>query len=182
MLFKETPLRGAFVVDLEPMEDHRGFFARAFCSQKFEAHGINNRVVQANISYNRKAGTLRGMHYQIPPAAETKFLRCTRGAIYDVIIDIRENSATRGQHFGIELSAANRRALLVPEGFAHGLLTLVDETEVLYLVSEFYTPGCERGLRFDDPAIGIRWPHPVVEVSDKDRSWPLLTNGFNGLS
>ena len=181
MLFTETSLRGAFVVDLDPAEDHRGFFARAFCSREFAEHGINDRVAQANISYNRKAGTLRGMHYQLPPAAETKFLRCTRGAIHDVIIDIREGSATRGQHFGIELSAANRRALLVPEGFAHGILTLADETEVLYLVSEFYTPGCERGLRFDDPALGIRWPHPVVETSEKDRSWPLLENGVNGL-
>jgi dTDP-4-dehydrorhamnose 3,5-epimerase len=178
MHFSETPLCGAFVIGLEERRDHRGFFARAFCSREFNDHGINNRVVQANVSHNFRAGTLRGMHYQIPPAAETKFLRCTRGAIYDVIVDLRADSPTRGQHFGVELSAVNRSALFVPEGFAHGFITLEDDSEVFYLVSEFYAPDCERGLRFDDPALGIAWPRPVVEVSDKDRSWPLLDNGF----
>jgi dTDP-4-dehydrorhamnose 3,5-epimerase len=178
MRFTETPLHGAFVIELEELTDHRGFFARSFCSREFSDHGINDRIVQANISYNYKAGTLRGMHYQVPPAAETKFLRCSRGAVYDVIIDLREDSPTRGQHFSLEMTADNRRAILVPEGFAHGFLTLADDSEVFYLVSEYYTPGCERGLRFDDPALGIQWPRPVIEVSDKDRSWPLLGNGI----
>lgn len=174
MRFTESPLHGAFVVELEERTDDRGFFARAFCSKEFADHGINDKVVQANVSYNHVAGTLRGMHYQVPPAAETKFLRCTRGAIFDVIVDLREGSATRGQHFGAELTAANRKAILVPEGFAHGFVTLADESEVLYLVSEFYTPGCERGLRFDDPKLGIQWPRPVAVISEKDASWPLL--------
>lgn len=174
MRFTESPLRGAFVVELEERTDDRGFFARAFCAKEFADHGINDKVVQANVSYNHVAGTLRGMHYQVPPAAETKFLRCTRGAIFDVIVDLREGSATRGQHFGAELTAANRKAILVPEGFAHGFVTLADESEVLYLVSEFYTPGCERGLRFDDPKLGIQWPRPVAVISEKDASWPLL--------
>lgn len=180
MQFTETPLRGAFVVEIQELGDQRGFFARWFCSREFGAHGINERVVQANMSFNHKAGTLRGMHYQIPPAAETKFVRCTRGGIYDVIVDLREGSATRGQHFGIELTADNRRGLVVPEGFAHGLITLVDQTEVVYLVSEFYTPGCERGLRYDDPALGIRWPRAVAEISEKDQNWPLLGNDDTG--
>jgi dTDP-4-dehydrorhamnose 3,5-epimerase len=174
MRFTESPLRGAFVVELEERTDDRGFFARAFCAKEFADHGINDKVVQANVSYNHVAGTLRGMHYQVPPAAETKFLRCTRGAIHDVIVDLREGSATRGQHFGAELTATNRKAILVPEGFAHGFVTLADESEVLYLVSEFYTPGCERGLRWDDPRLGIRWPRPAAVISEKDASWPLL--------
>lgn len=180
MRFTESPLRGAFVVELEERTDDRGFFARAFCAKEFADHGINDKVVQANVSYNHVAGTLRGMHYQVPPAAETKFLRCTRGAIFDVIVDLREGSATRGQHFGAELTAANRKAILVPEGFAHGFVTLADESEVLYLVSEFYTPGCERGLRFDDPKLGIQWPRPVAVISEKDASWPLLGDGAFG--
>jgi dTDP-4-dehydrorhamnose 3,5-epimerase len=174
MRFTESPLRGAFVVELEERTDDRGFFARAFCAKEFADHGINDKVVQANVSYNHVAGTLRGIHYQVPPAAETKFLRCTRGAIHDVIVDLREGSATRGQHFGAELTATNRKAILVPEGFAHGFVTLADESEVLYLVSEFYTPGCERGLRWDDPRLGIRWPRPAAVISEKDASWPLL--------
>jgi dTDP-4-dehydrorhamnose 3,5-epimerase len=174
MRFTESPLRGAFVVELEERTDDRGFFARAFCAKEFADHGINDKVVQANVSYNHVAGTLRGIHYQVPPAAETKFLRCTRGAIHDVIVDLREGSATRGQHFGAELTATNRKAILVPEGFAHGFITLADESEVLYLVSEFYTPGCERGLRWDDPRLGIRWPRPAAVISEKDASWPLL--------
>lgn len=180
MLFTETPLAGAFVVALQELTDHRGFFARWFCSREFGDHGITDCVVQANMSYNHKAGTLRGMHYQIPPAAETKFVRCIQGGIYDVIVDLRPGSATRGQHFGIELTAANRLGLVVPEGFAHGLVTLADNTEVVYLVSEFYTPGCERGLRYDDPALGIRWPRPIAEISEKDQSWPLLAAGGLG--
>jgi dTDP-4-dehydrorhamnose 3,5-epimerase len=174
MRFEETPLAGAFVIDIEKAADDRGFFARWFCANEFEPHGITNRVVQANMSFNHRAGTLRGMHYQIPPAAEVKLVRCTRGAIFDVIVDLRPGSPTHRRHFGIELSADNRSGLVVPEGFGHGFQTLVDETEVIYLVSEFYTPGCERGLRYDDPALGIEWPQPVTVVSEKDRGWPLI--------
>jgi dTDP-4-dehydrorhamnose 3,5-epimerase len=174
MRFTETPLKGAFVIDIEEIADDRGFFARWFCANEFDAHGITNRVVQANVSYNHKAGTLRGMHYQIPPASETKYVRCSRGGIYDVIVDLRPEQPTYRQHFGIELTADNRRGLLVPEGFAHGMQALSDGTEVSYLVSEFYTPGCERGLRHDDPRLGIRWPKPVSVISAKDAEWPLI--------
>jgi dTDP-4-dehydrorhamnose 3,5-epimerase len=177
MRFTPTPLEGAFVVDLEPREDERGFFARAFCADEFRAHNIDPQVMQANIAYNHTRGTLRGMHYQLPPAGETKFIRCIRGAIYDVIIDLRPASPTYMQHFGVELTADNRRALVVPELFAHGYQTLQDETEVLYLVSEFYTPGSERGLRYNDPAFGIAWTLPVSVISDKDASWALYSKG-----
>ena len=176
MIFTETPLPGAFVIELEPLVDHRGFFSRTFDAKQFEAHGLRPAIVQANLSYNHRAGTLRGMHYQLPPADETKLVRCTRGAIYDVIVDLREGSAAYMQHFGVELTADNRRALYVPELFGHGYLTLTDEAEVEYQVSEFYTPGQERGLRHDDPALGIRWPVPIEVVSEKDAAWPLLAD------
>ncbi len=171
MVFKETPLIGAFVVDLEEHRDDRGSFARAFCRREFEEHGLDGTVVQANLSVNRHAGTVRGMHYQVPPATETKFVRCLRGAIHDVIIDLRPESGTYGQHFGIELSAENRTALYVPRMFAHGFQTLVDDSEVMYLVGEFHAPGAERGVRHDDPAFGIAWPLPVAVISDKDAAW-----------
>lgn len=174
MIFTETPLGGAFVIDLEPLVDNRGFFSRTFDAQQFEAHGLRPAIVQANLSYNHRAGTLRGMHYQLPPAGETKLVRCTRGAIYDVIVDLREGSPTHMQHYGVELTADNRRALYVPELFGHGYLTLTDEAEVEYQVSEFYTPGQERGLRHDDPALGIEWPVAIEVVSEKDAAWPLL--------
>lgn len=174
MIFTETPLKGAFVVDPDPRGDDRGFFARAFCAQEFEAHGLKPVVVQANTSFNHKAGTIRGLHYQTPPAAEAKFMRCISGAIYDVIVDIRPDSPTFRQHFGVELSAENRRALYVPEMFAHGYLSLTDGAEVYYTVSEFYTPGVEGGYRYDDPALGIEWPIPVTVVSEKDAAWPLI--------
>lgn len=174
MRFTETPLRGAFVIDLEPRADERGFFSRTFDVHEFDAHGLRSFVAQSNLSYNHRAGTLRGMHYQLPPAAETKLVRCTRGAIYDVILDLREDSPTHMQHFGVELSADNRTALYVPELFAHGYLTLTPEAEVEYQVSEFYTPGQERGMRHDDPALGIEWPIPVEVISEKDAAWPPL--------
>lgn len=174
MLFTETKLKGAFILDLEQRGDHRGFFARTFCMKEFEAHGLKPTVAQCNLSYNHKAGTLRGMHYQLPPAAETKLIRCTRGAIFDVIIDMRLDSPTYLQHIGVELSEDNRRALYVPEMFAHGYQALTDGAEVVYQVGEFYTPGYERGLRYDDPAFGIEWPMPVSEISEKDQSWPLF--------
>ena len=174
MRFEETPLAGAFVIELEPHADDRGFFARAYCAREFEEHGLAPRVVQANLSYNRSKGTLRGMHYQAPPAGEAKLVRCIRGAIHDVIVDLRPDSPTYLQHIGVDLTAENRRALFVPATFAHGFQTLEDEVEVFYQVSEFYTPGAEQGLRHDDPALGISWPLEVSEISDKDRSWDLL--------
>lgn len=177
MIFKQTPLAGAFVIDIEQRTDSRGFFARSFCMREFEEHGLKPAVAQCNMSFNHKAGVLRGMHYQVAPSTEAKLIRCTRGAIYDVIIDMRPSSPTWLQHFGIELSSDNRTALYVPEMFAHGYLTLVPEAEVFYQVSEFYAPGTERGVRYDDPAIGIKWPAPIVEVSEKDAAWPLLETG-----
>jgi dTDP-4-dehydrorhamnose 3,5-epimerase len=172
--FTETILNGAFIVDLEPHTDERGFFARSFCARDFEAQGLNPAVAQCNISYNRQAGTLRGMHYQAPPASETKLVRCTRGAIYDVIIDLRPDSPTYLRHVAIELSADNRRTLYIPEMFAHGFLTLADETEVEYQMGEFYTPGYGRGLRYDDPVFNIHWPRAVSIISQQDAAWPLF--------
>jgi len=174
MKFTETKLQGAFVLELEPRSDNRGFFSRTFCQQEFETHGLNPNVAQVNLSFNEKAGTLRGLHYQVPPATEAKLFRCIRGAIYDVIVDMRHESPTYLQHFGIELSASNHLALYVPEMFAHGYQALQAGTEVLYQVSEFYTPGVEKGLRFDDPALNISWPTEVTVISEKDQSWPLL--------
>lgn len=174
MIFHETKLPGAFIVDLDRKEDDRGFFARGFCAREFADHGLRSGVVQANLSYSARQGTLRGMHYQLPPASEPKFIRCVRGAIWDVVVDMRPESPTYRQHLGVELSAGNRRAIYVPDMFAHGNLTLCDDVELFYLVGEFYTPGCERGLRFDDPALDIEWPEPITTISEKDRSWPLL--------
>ena len=174
MIFHETKLEGAYIVELDQKEDARGFFARAFCAREFEAHGLSAQMVQANLSYSAKKGTLRGMHYQVPPASEPKFIRCVRGKIWDVVIDMRLDSPTYLQHISVELSADNRRALYVPDMFAHGNQALSDDVELFYLVGEFYTPGCERGVRYDDPAIGIEWPLPVTVISDKDRSWPLI--------
>lgn len=174
MIFTETKLKGAFILDLELREDNRGAFARTFCMNEFEAHGLKPTVAQCNLSYNYKAGTMRGMHYQVAPACETKLVRCTKGAIYDVIIDMRPESPTYMQHIGVELTADNHRALYVPEMFAHGYLALTDGAEVAYQVGEFYTPGYERGLRYDDPAFGIEWPMAVTVISDKDAAWPLF--------
>lgn len=174
MLFVETPLKGAFVIDLELRQDDRGYFARTFCVHEFEAHGLQPTVAQCNVSFNHRKGTLRGMHYQAPPAAETKLVRCTSGAIYDVIVDLRPESPTYLSHFGVELSAEKRRALYVPELFAHGYQTLTDGAEVAYQVGEFYTPGFERGLRYDDPALAIAWPLEVATISAKDAGWPLF--------
>jgi dTDP-4-dehydrorhamnose 3,5-epimerase len=175
MKFTETSLKGAFIVEVAPILDERGFFTRTYCAREFEQHGLKPLVVQANLSFNHKRGTLRGMHYQLPPAAETKLVRCTAGAIYDVIIDLRPNSLSYLQHFGIELTADNRKALYVPEMFAHGYLTLTDATEVVYQVGEFYTPGSERGLRHDDPQFGIEWPVDIEVISEKDAKWPAFS-------
>jgi dTDP-4-dehydrorhamnose 3,5-epimerase len=174
MIFTATALKDAFIIDLEEKPDHRGFFARSFCAQEFEAHGLKPTVAQCNLSFNYKKGTIRGMHYQVLPAAETKLIRCTKGAIYDVIIDMRPESPSFLSHIGVELTPENHRALYVPEMFAHGYQALTDETEVVYQVGEFYTPGYERGLRYDDPFFNIDWPLDVTEISEKDLSWPLL--------
>ena len=172
MLFKETRLKGSYVIDLEKREDPRGFFARAWCKKEFEAKNLAADCVQANISYNKKAGTLRGMHYQLPPHEEVKLVRCVRGAIYDVIVDLRSGSPTYCGWVGVKLSAQNYKMLYVPKGFAHGYVALEDDSDVFYLVSEFYTPNSERGVRYDDPAFGIEWPVPVSVVSEKDAGWP----------
>lgn len=173
MKFEPTPLQGVFVVDLARLEDERGFFARSFCQKEFEAQGLNPQLAQCNVSFNRLRGTLRGLHYQSKPHAEAKLVRCTQGAIWDVAVDLREGSATRNKWYGVELSAQTRRALYVPEGFAHGFQTLTGDAEVLYLMSEFYHPESARGARWDDPAFGIRWPIEQPLMSDRDRAFPL---------
>jgi len=175
VLFTETALKGAYLIDLELKHDSRGFFARTFCAREFEEHGLQPAVAQCNLSYNTHKGTLRGMHYLAPPAQETKLVRVSRGAIYDVILDVRPDSPTYLQHIAVELTADNRRALHIPALFAHGFQTLTDDTEVLYQMSDFYVPGYERGLRYDDPALGITWPLPVTQISEKDTAWPLLS-------
>lgn len=174
MEFLKTPIDGVAILDLEQHHDHRGFFARSFCRDEFSANDLLPDVAQCNISHNHAAGTLRGMHYQLAPATEAKLVRCIAGAIVDIIVDLRPGSPTYLQHVSVELSAANRRSLYVPPMFAHGYQTLVDDTELLYQVSERYTPGMERGLRYDDPVLALSWPVPVSTISDKDASWPLL--------
>lgn len=174
MKFTETKLRGAFIIELEERADNRGFFARTFCAKEFEDHGLKPSVSQANMSHNYKKGTLRGMHYQVPPAAETKLVRCTRGAIVDIIVDLRPESITFMEHVAVELTQDNRKALYVPERFAHGFQTLTDTCDVMYQVGEFYTPGYERGLRYNDPQLNLPWPMEPTEMSDKDRNWALL--------
>jgi dTDP-4-dehydrorhamnose 3,5-epimerase len=172
MIFTGTPLAGAYLIDVERYADDRGFFGRTFCAREFEKHGLNPRLVQCSISYNRRRGTLRGMHYQAPPHAEAKLVRCTAGAIYDVIVDLRPESRTRNRWFGVELSAANRRSLYIPEGMAHGFLTLSDETEVFYQMAEFYVADSARGVRWNDPAFSIEWPASVAAISERDRNYP----------
>ncbi len=174
MIFTETKLKGAFVIDIERREDPRGFFARAFCQHEFEAHGLKPIIAQGNIAFNCKKGTIRGMHFQFPPAAETKLVRCTRGAILDIIVDLRPESVTYLDHIAVELTEDNFRALFVPERFAHGYQVLRDNTDTSYQVGEFYTPGCEGGLLYDDPRLGLEWPLPVTVISDKDRNWKRL--------
>jgi dTDP-4-dehydrorhamnose 3,5-epimerase len=173
--FDATPLAGACVVDLERIEDERGFFARSFCRDEFEAHGFDACVAQCNVSFNRKRGTLRGLHYQAEPYAEAKLVRCTRGAVCDVIVDIRAASPSRLQWYAVELTADNHRALYVPKGFAHGFQTLTDDTELFYQMSEPYHPGSARGLRWDDPLLAVRWPIAAAVVSPRDAAFPLLS-------
>lgn len=177
MRFIETALPGAYVVELEERSDDRGFFARTFCAREFAHQGLTTRISQCNLSYNRRRGTLRGLHYQAEPAGEAKLIRCIAGAVHQVLVDMRPQSATYLRHVAIELSAANRLAVYLPELVAAGIQTLEDDTSLLYQVSEFHTPEAERGMRFDDPAIGIDWPLPVTEISDKDAAWPYLEKG-----
>jgi dTDP-4-dehydrorhamnose 3,5-epimerase len=173
--FHPLELDGAFLVEPEAHRDDRGFFARYWCEDEFAAHGLEDRMVQGNISGTVEAGTIRGLHWQLPPAGEAKYIRVLRGAIWDVIIDLRPWSATYLQHTGVELSAENRLGIYVPPMFAHGHQSLRDDVEIAYLVSERYTPGVERGVRYDDPRFAIEWPLPPRRVSDKDRSWPPFT-------
>ena len=171
MIFKETKLKGAHIIELEPLEDERGFFARSFCQKEFAEHGLDLCIVQCNLSYNKKKGTLRGMHYQVAPYEEAKLVSCIGGAVYDVIIDLRTNSPTYCQWFAVELTAENYKMLYIPAGLAHGFQTLEDNTTVSYQMSEFYHPECARGVRWDDQAFGIEWPIKQLVISSKDQSY-----------
>jgi dTDP-4-dehydrorhamnose 3,5-epimerase len=174
MILTETKLKGAFVIDIEPHADSRGFFARAFCQHEFAAHGLKPTIAQGNIASNRTKGTLRGMHFQYPPASETKLVRCTRGAILDIIVDLRPESPTYLQHVAVELTEDNYRSLYVPERFAHGYQALSDNTDTSYQCGEFYTPGTEGGLHYADPRLNLAWPLPVTAISEKDADWKVL--------
>lgn len=168
----ETPVVGAYLIELERLEDERGFFARTWCRREFEEAGLNTELAQCSLSFSLRRGTLRGLHYQAAPHEEVKNVRCTMGSIYDVVVDLRPRSPTYLQHFGTTLSAENRRTLYVPEGCAHGFLTLEDSTEVFYQISEFHVPEAARGVRWDDPAFGIQWPMEVQVISERDRTYP----------
>lgn len=174
MKFEESSLPGAFIIELERIDDERGFFARSFCAQEFAARGLPTHMPQSNISFNARRGTLRGMHYQADPHGEDKLVRCTAGAIFDVIVDLRAESSTRHRWFGLELSAENRRSLFIPQGFAHGFITLKDDSEVLYMMSTPYAEGAGRGIRWDDPAVGIVWPIAPVHIAERDKRYGLL--------
>jgi dTDP-4-dehydrorhamnose 3,5-epimerase len=175
MIFTETKLKGAFIIEPEKLEDDRGFFARSWCQRELEAHDLSSRLAQCSISFSKQKGTLRGMHYQLPPYVEAKLVRCTSGSIYDAIIDLRSESPTFKQYFGLVLTALNHKMLYVPEGFAHGFLTLEYNTEVFYQISEFYSPEHARGVRWNDPAFGIEWPLAPSTMSNRDRSCPDFT-------
>lgn len=172
MKFTPTPFPGLYIIELEKNGDPRGFFARAYDAQEFKELNLKDRFVQANISRSRERGTLRGLHYQTPPYAEAKLVRCTKGVLYDVVLDLRQDSPTYKQWFGVELAADNYKQLYVPEGFAHGFITLENDTEAFYLVSEYYRPDAEGGVRYDDSEFQIKWPIPVEVISDKDKNWP----------
>jgi dTDP-4-dehydrorhamnose 3,5-epimerase len=176
VIFHKTRLQGAFLIDINKLEDERGFFARTWCQREFEEHGLNPRLVQCNLSYNKLKGTLRGMHYQAAPDQEAKLVSCIQGAIYDVIIDLRPESPTYRDHIGVVLSAEAHNLLYVPEGFAHGFLTLADEATVFYQMSEFYAPDSARGVRWNDPAFGIQWPEPVQVISERDANYQDFPN------
>lgn len=172
MKFTETRIPGAYIIDVEPIADERGFFARTWARDEFVAHGLNPDLAQCNVSYNHHKGTVRGMHWQAPPQAETKLVRCTQGGIYDVIVDIRADTPTYRQSVGVELTAENRCALYIPEGCAHGFQTLEDATEVFYMITEYYTPSAARGMRWNDPAIAVTWPLPISVISERDAHYP----------
>ena len=178
MRFQNTDLDGAWLIDLEPVCDNRGFFSRTFCVNEFKANGMETHFVQHSLAYSARRGTLRGMHFQSAPHSEVKVVECSKGAIFDVIIDIRPQSPTFGQWRGFELSAGNHRQLYIPKGFAHGLQTLANDTEVRYLISAPYEPSAARGLRYNDPAFAIAWPLPVAVVSSKDQAWPDFAGAF----
>ncbi len=181
MNFSETKLKGAFIIMPDLIKDERGFFARTFCRREFEKYGLNSNIVQCNISFNKTKGTLRGMHYQIPPGSEAKLVRCIAGTIFDVIVDLRSASPTFKQWFATDLSSENHKLLYIPEGFAHGFQTLTDDTELIYHHSAFYNPECERGLRFDDPQLNIIWPLPAETLSSRDKNHPLIDKDFKGI-
>lgn len=175
MIFTETKLKGAYIIDVKRMEDERGFFGRSYCQKEFEEAGLNTNAVQTNVSSNKKKGTLRGLHMQLPPYGETKLVRCTRGALYDVIVDLRKGSSTFMQWVGVELTMDNYRMLYVPEGFAHSFITLEDNTEATYQVTAFYQPEAERGFRWNDPAFKIEWPFTPTIISLKDQAHPSFS-------
>jgi dTDP-4-dehydrorhamnose 3,5-epimerase len=174
MRFIATNLDGAWVIEPQLHEDSRGLFARTYCAREFREQGLGDRFVQCNTSWNAHKGTVRGLHYQLPPSSEVKLVRCTAGALWDVIVDLRPDSPTYLQHVGVELSARNRFALYIPEMFAHGFETLEEGTEVFYQMSEFYAPKLSRGIRYDDPKLRVKWPLPVASISDQDLNWTLL--------
>ncbi len=182
MLFRETPLATARLIELERLGDERGFFARAFCARDFEREGLESCFVQVNNSFTSRRGTLRGLHYQLPPAAEVKVVRCLRGSFYDLILDLRPDSPSFGRSFGAELSAENRLMMYVPRGFAHAILTLENNTEAFYFSSCFYSPGQERGVRWNDPRFIVDWPVAPLEISAKDGAWPDFNDTFHGVS
>jgi dTDP-4-dehydrorhamnose 3,5-epimerase len=181
MVFKETKLKGAYIIEIDSTEDARGFFARSFCIEEFNKHGLNHHIAQCNISYNEKKGTLRGMHYQAPPHEEAKLVRCTMGAIYDLALDLRPDSPTFKHWVASELRVNNHRMFYIPEGVAHGFQTLEDHTEVFYQMSEFYHPECSRGVRWDDPKFGIKWPLEPILLSSMDRSFKIFNDDVNNV-
>jgi dTDP-4-dehydrorhamnose 3,5-epimerase len=178
MIFHQLHLAAAYRIEPQPIEDERGAFARRFCAETFRVRGLESDLVQRSISFNRRAGTLRGMHFQAPPYLEAKLVRCTRGAVFDVMVDLRDDSGTYGQWHGEELSADNRMMLYIPKGFAHGFQTLVDDSEVDYEITPAYVPGADRGFRFDDPSLGIRWPIAAAIMSDRDKALPATCHGI----
>jgi dTDP-4-dehydrorhamnose 3,5-epimerase len=182
MKFIKTPLEGSYLIELEKKGDERGFFARFFCEKEFNAAGLESKFVQINNSLSAKKGTLRGLHYQLPPASEVKLVRAIKGSLYDVIVDLRAKSPTFGKWFGAELSEENRLMMYVPRGFAHAFITLTDNVEALYLVSSFYSPENERGIKYDDPAINIQWPIKPIEISEKDKTWPKFSEEYHGFN
>ncbi|GAB3008172.1 dTDP-4-dehydrorhamnose 3,5-epimerase [Cyclobacterium sediminis] len=178
MIFTETKLKGAYIIDVEKIEDERGYFGRVFCKNEFDKVGIESNIAQTNMSFNPKKGTLRGMHYQVSPYEETKLVKCTSGAIFDCIVDLRKDSPTYLEWIGLELSEENNRMLFVPRDFAHGFITLKDNTAIQYFVSQFYAPGSEKGIKWDDPKINIQWPVDVAVISEKDNNHPYLNDQF----